>query len=275
MTISIGLIPNNEAVMLIQDSEVTYPGVGFTQDIYRKIQEIDKHAVVGVTGRPILANEILELIKGEQYKSSRELSDKVEQAYHQVRNKHLQRGFLAKYGFSDIRDVIAPPQGVQINPKVVDEILHIANNANNFFTLDLMLATNYESPLIYITEFPGSTALFSNLKDYAVSGSGGIMALEKMGAELENYRWQKELSIDEGIDILMKAGKASEKHVGVGGPFEIVYIEKQKDGTKVIRPDQKKINMVMYLFPLEIKEDIMKEAISKMRDKDGEFSKGF
>lgn len=266
MTISIGLIPNRETLMLIQDSEVSYSGVGFTQDIYKKIKDINNSSVTGVIGSPVIANEVIELVRENQYRSGKELSDKVEQAYHQVRAKHLQRGILAKYGFSDIREVIAHQQGVHIDPRISEEVIKAANNQNSFFSLDLMLATNYNNPLLYIVTFPGSSLLYSNVKDYAVSGSGSIMAVEKMGVELENYRWQKELSIDEGIDILMKAGKASEKHAGVGGPFEIVYLIKEKKDTKIIRPDQKKINMIMYILDLEIKEDIMAEAIKKMRD---------
>lgn len=268
MTISIGLIPDKDTVMLIQDSEVTYPTLGFTQDIYKKIKEIDNYAVAGVIGIPVLANEITELVKEERgrHKSGRDLSDRLEQAYHSVRVRHLQRGVLAKYGFSDIREVIAPPQNVQLNPNVVEEVLNASNNKNQFFSLDLMLATNYDKPLIYRVMFPGVSILHSDVKEYDVSGSGTIMAIEKMGVELENYRWQKELSIDEATDVLMKAGKASEKHVGVGGPFEIVYITKKEKETKIVRPDQKKINMIMYLYPLEIKEGTLSEAIKQMRD---------
>lgn len=267
MTISIGLIPNKETVMLIQDSEVSYTSLGFTQDIYKKIQDIDNSSVTGVIGNPTIANEVIELVREGQYKSSGELSDRVEGSYHEVRTRHLKRGVLSKYGFSDIREVVAHPQGVQIDPRVSEEILRAANNENKFFSLDLMLATNYDRPLLHIVTFPGKSLLFSSTKDYAVSGSGSIMAVEKMGVELENYRWQKELSVDEGIDVLLKAGKASEKHVGVGGPFEIVYVTREQKEVKIVRPDQKKINMITYLFPLEIKESIMTKAIKKMRDK--------
>lgn len=271
MTISIGLIPNRETVMIIQDAEATYPGVGFTQDIYRKIKEIDGNAVTGVIGMPLIANEIIDLVKETPSKSGRELSDKVEQAYHLVRNRHLQRGVLAKYGFSDIKELVMTPQNMQVNSNVVEEVLKIANNQNNFFSLELMLATNYERPLLYITTFPGVSFLHSEIKDYAVSGSGSTMGLEKMGVELKNYRWKNALSIDEGMDILMKAGKASEKHIGVGGPFEIVYITKQNKESQLVRSNQKKINMVMYLLELnegqnEIEEEVMNEAITKMRN---------
>lgn len=266
MTISIGLIPNKDTVMLIQDSEVSYERIGFTQDIYKKIREIDNSSAAGIIGYPALANEILELIKEGQYKSGRELSDRVEHAYHAVRAKHLQRGVLAKYGLSDIKDVIAPPQNVHIDPRIADEVIKMANNENHYFSLDLMLATNYDKPLLYLVRFPGISLLSNNTKDYAVSGSGSIMALERMGVELENYRWQKDLSIDEGTDVLMKAGKASEKHVGVGGPFEIIYITKQEKETKIIRPDEKKINMIMYLLDLNVKEKIMEETIKQMRN---------
>ena len=265
MTISVGLIPNGETVMLIQDAEVSYRRVGFTQDIYKKIKDIDSSSVTGVIGYPFIANEIIELTKESQYRSGRELSDKVEQAYHTVRIKHLFRGVLAKYGFTDVKEVIAPHQGVNINPHVVEEVLELTNNQNDFFSLDLMLATNYDKPLLYLVSFPGSSVLYNNIKDYTVSGSGTIMAVEKMGVELENYRWQSELSLDEGIDILMKAGKASEKHAGVGGPFEIVYISRQEKEVRVTRPDQKKINMIIYIMDLGIKENIMSEAIKQMR----------
>ncbi|MDO8508976.1 MAG: hypothetical protein Q7S27_04805 [Nanoarchaeota archaeon] len=266
MTISIGLIPNNNTVMLIQDAEGTYQGIGFTQDIFKKIQELDDSSITGVIGSPVLGNEIIQLVKENQYRSGKELSDKVEQSYHNIRAKHFQRGVLAKYGFSDIREVIAPQQGTVINHHVVEEVLKASNNTNGFFSLELMLATNYDNPLLYLVGFPGTSLLFNNIKDYAVSGSGQIMAIEKMGVELENYRWKKELSLDEGIDVLMKAGKASEKHTGVGGPFEIVYLQRKKDEMKIIRPDQKKINMVMYLLDLNVNEAIMEETIKKMRD---------
>ena len=137
MTISIGLIPNKETLMLIQDAEVSYQGLGFTQDIYKKIKEIDSSSVTGVIGSPLIANEIIEIVKENQYRTGRELSDKVEQAYSFVRAKHLQRGVLVKYGFSDIREVIAPQQGININPHVLEEVLKTSNNQNDFFSLEL------------------------------------------------------------------------------------------------------------------------------------------
>lgn len=132
--------------------------------------------------------------------------------------------------------------------------------------LELMLATNLERPQLYRVEFPGRGHLEDNVKMYSVSGSGAIMAIDKMGEELERYRWQRELSIDEGIDVLLRAGKASEKHFGVGGPFDITYITREEGKNKIVKPDQKKINMVMYLFPLGVKDKVMKDSITRMRD---------
>jgi hypothetical protein len=67
MTICIGLIPNDKTVMLLQDSEVTYEGIGFTQDIVDKIKLVNDKAIAGVIGIPHLANEVLEHISGKHY----------------------------------------------------------------------------------------------------------------------------------------------------------------------------------------------------------------
>lgn len=265
MTISIGLIPNEQTVMLIQDAEATYQEVWFTQDILKKIKDINEHSVTGVIGSPIIANEVVDMVQGRPCSSSRELQDTIEQAYHAVRTRHLQRGILSKYGLNDVREVIAPPKDIQIDPAVREEVLNVVNNRDRFFSLDLMLAMNYDKPVLYTVQFPGVGMLENNIKGYMVSGSGSIMAIDRMGVELENYRWKKELTIDEGIDVLMKAGKVSEKHIGVGGPFEIVYITREQK-PKIQRPNQKKINMIMYLYPLQITEETMAEAIQKMRD---------
>jgi hypothetical protein len=266
MTISIGLIPNENTAMLIQDSEGSYIGLGFEQDIFKKIRDIDKSSITGVIGSFTTANETLELVSGRQFKSSFELRDNLEQAYHAVRKRHLERGTFQKYGFSDIREIIAPPREIQIDPAVRDEILNSANDKNHSFSLEFMLASNYNQPQLSKLEFPGISHLFNNPKDYTVGGSGSILAIEKMGSVLKNYRWQNTLSNDEGIEILMKAGNASEQHTGVGGPFEIVYVTKIEGKPKIIRPDRKKINMVMYIQNLTTDEETITESIKKMRD---------
>lgn len=266
MTISIGLIPNEKTVMLMQDSEISYKSLGFTQDIYKKIKQLDNSSVTGVIGNPLVGNEIIEIVQIRNYETAKSLIDIVEDAYHRIREEKIQRGVLRKYGFNNIREVTQPQTGTQIDPEAKQEILNAINNRNGYFALDLMLAINKEKPLLYTISFPGAGTLENNVKGYTVSGSGSIMAIEKMGVELENYRWQKELSIDEGIDILLRAGKASEKHEGVGGPFEIAYITEKEGKTEITNPDQKKINMIMYLYPLKIKEEIMIESIKKMRD---------
>ncbi len=268
MTICIGLIPNERTVMLMQDSEISYERLGFTQDIFNKIKVINNDAIVGVIGNPLAANEVLELVTGREYKQSRELRGTLEDAYHAVRKEKLLKGVLKKYGFSDLREVLQPQKETAIDPAVREEVLKAANDYDNGMGLTMMLATNLEQrPQLYQIVFPGRGALENNVKMYTVSGSGTIMALDKMGEELEKYKWQPKLSIDEGIDVLLRAGKASEKHAGVGGPFDITYITRGENGqNEIVKPDQKKINMVVYLFPLHVKEKILIEAIVRMRD---------
>ncbi len=247
----------------MQDSEVTYEGIGFTQDIVDKIKQVNNEVIAGVIGIPHLANEVLEHISGKQYKNAKELRDFTEEAYHAVREEKLVKGVLRKYGFRNIREVTQPPKEVTIDQAVRDEILRAAND----YPLSLMLATTLDHPQLYLINQPGRGHFENNMKLYLVSGSGSVMAIDKMGEELERYRWQPKLSIDEGIDVLLRAGKASEKHQGVGGPFDITYITQSEDGkNKVVKPGQKKINMVMYLFPLSIDEKIMMEVIARMRD---------
>ena len=42
---------------------------------------------------------------------------------------------------------------------------------------------------------------------------------------------------------------------------------KDKEGnSQIVKPDIKKINMVMYLFPYKIKEKVMSQSIKMMRD---------
>lgn len=267
MTICIGLIPNEKTVMLMQDSEISYEGVGFTQDIVNKIKRIDNHSIVGVIGIPIIANEVLAYVARKQYRQAKEIRDVLEEAYHTVREEKLHKGLLRKYGFKHIREITQPAKETNIDPSVREEALRFAGNENRSFNLSLMLATNLECPQLYSIDFPGCGHLENNAKMYSVRGSGSIMAIDKMGEELDKYKWQRELSIDEGIEVLLRAGKASEKHQGVGGPFDITYVTNSEDGkSKVVKPDQKKINMVMYLFPLGIDEKTMLEAIIRMRD---------
>lgn len=267
MTICIGLIPNSKTVMLIQDSEVSYQQLGFTQDIFNKIKEIDKNSITGVIGSALIGNEVLEKVRGQEYESSKKLRDAVEKAYHCVRDEKLHKGVLAKYGIQDIREVTQTREGVKVDPAVREDVLKAANDQDQGMGLSMMLASNIDRPQLYAVSFPGVGRLEDNVKMYLVSGSGAILAIDQMGEELERYRWQKEISIDEGIDVLMRAGKRSEKHMGVGGPFEITYITKDdKGGTSIVRPDQMKLNMVMYLFPLKPDHDVMMGCIEQMRD---------
>ncbi len=267
MTICIGLIPNDKTAMLLQDSEISYEGIGFTQDIFNKIKVLSNQAIAGVIGRPHVANEVLAHVGGRTFTLSRELRDFVEEAYHLVREEKLVKGVLRKYGFRNIREVTQPPKEANIDPSVREEVLKACNDQDGHFGLSLILASNFGSPELYAVGFPGRGLLENNVKMYAVSGSGSVMAIDKMGEELEKYKWQRELSIEEGIDVLLRAGKASEKHQGVGGPFDITYVTKREDGqTRVVKPDQKKINMVMYLLPLQAEERVMREVINRMRD---------
>jgi hypothetical protein len=271
MTISIGLIPNDRTVMLIQDSEMSFQSLGFTQDIINKIKQIDDNSMVGVIGNPLFGNEVIEVARSRKHTTGKSLRDTMEDAYHLVRDDKIQKGVLRQYGLSNIRQVTQPEGGVQIDSGIRNEIIDAVNGKRMGMSLDLMLASNYKRPELYTLGFPGVGRLQNDIKMYDVSGSGSIMAIEKLGEELEKYRWEKELSIDEGIDVLMRAGKASEKHEGVGGPFDITYVTREKgnDGkVKVIKPDQKKINMVMYLLPLNIDEQIVSDSIAKMRDVD-------
>ncbi|MBI5880590.1 hypothetical protein HZB90_00495 [archaeon] len=270
MTICIGLIPNKKSVMLIQDSEISYRSLGFTQDIFNKIRDIDNTALVGVLGNPLIANEIIELARKGDYETSKGLRDAVEAAYHTVREDKLRKDALLKYGFRDLRDVTQPHKDVQIDPSVREAVLRAANDYDGgLMGVELVLASNIEEPQLYRVTFPGVGALQNCAKMYIVSGSGTIMAIDKMGEELEKHRWKPELTDDEGIDILLRAGKAAEKHTGVGGPFEIKYITKAEDGkTRIVTPDQRKINMVMYLFPLGVKQKVMSGCIARLRSPD-------
>jgi len=253
--------------MLMQDSELSYEGIGFTQDIFNKIKKIDDTSVVGVIGVPAIANEVLAHITGRQYNQDKEIRDFFEEAYHSVREEKLYKGLLRKYGFRNIREITQLPKETTVDPSVREEVLRFAGNESRIFNLSLMLATNHQQPQLYTIGFPGCGYLENNVKLYSVQGSGSIMAIDKMGEELDKYKWQKELSINEGIEVLLRAGKASEKHQGVGGPFDITYVTSSENGkSKVVKPDQKKINMVMYLFPLGVDEKIMLEAITRMRD---------
>jgi hypothetical protein len=269
MTICIGLIPNKNSVMLIQDSEVSYLQLGFTQDIFNKIRDIDSRSITGVIGSSLIGNEVLEKVRGGKYETSKSLRDAVEEAYHYVREEKTVKAVLSKYGFRSMRDVTMAPKEVMVDPMVREELLKAANDHDNGFGLSLMLASNIDRPQLYAVSFPGVGRLEDNVKMYLVSGSGTILAIDQMGEELERYRWQKELSIDEGIDVLMRAGKRSEKHTGVGGPFEITYISKDTAGAaRIVRPDQKKINMVMYLFPLGVDKEVMLGCIERMRNEE-------
>ena len=253
--------------MLIQDSEISYEGIGFTQDIFNKIKTVNDDTIVGVIGNSWNANEVLAQVTQRQYSNSKELRDYVEEAYHTVREDKLTKSILLKYGFRNIREVMNPPKEANIDPMVREEVLKAANDQGLNFGLSLMLATNLDQPQLYSVIFPGRGFMENNVKMYAVNGSGSVMAIDKMGEELDKYKWERELSIDEGIDVLLRAGKASEKLQGVGGPFDITYVTRGEDGkNKVIKPDQKKINMVMYLFPLGIGENVMMETITKMKD---------
>jgi hypothetical protein len=263
MTISIGLIPNRDTVMLIQDAEGSYTGLGFEQDIFSKIKGLNPSSIAGIIGSFTEANETVELIRGTQPNSGLELRTIAENAYHEVREKHFFNSVLRKYGFNNIREVTSPSNGVQVDPSVKDDILRKLNTPLQF---SLMLASNYGGPELVSVDFPGDGKLLNEIKEYGVGGSGYIMAIEKMGVELAKYRWKKELSIDEGIDVLMKAGKASELHTGVGGPFEIVYVSKQKEKSVIVNPDRRKINMVIYLLDQSIEEETINEAIGRMRD---------
>lgn len=266
MTIAIGLIPNEDTVMLLQDSQISYMSLGFTQDIFHKIKAINDNAIAGIIGNPLFANELIEMVSTRTYETPAALRTAVEDAYHAVREKKLIYGVLRKYGFSHPREVFQPATGTTIDPAVKEEVLHAIHDESSY-GLTVMLASKIGKPQLYTVSFPGSGYLESNLKMYQVSGSGSIMAIEKMGEELKQYRWQSSLTIDEGIGILMRAGKASEKHTGVGGPFDITYLTKESEGNvKVVKPDQKKINMVMYLFPLGIDQKVVLEAIVRMRD---------
>ncbi len=264
MTIAIGLIPNDKTVMLIQDSEASYPMLGFTQDIVHKIKPIKDGAVVGIIGHPFYANEIVEAAQKGSYDDDKSLRIALEETYHNVREEKFSKGVLRLFGFQNMREF--SQANSQIDPAVREQIMKAVNTPSNF-GVELLLASNIKQPQLYYIQYPGTGHLEDSIKMYQAGGSGTIMAVDKMGEELERYRWQKELSIDEGIDVLMRAGKAAEKHTGVGGPFEIAYISRGDDSkTKVVRPDQKKINMVMYMFPLNADPKVLLDCIERMRD---------
>tara|TARA_Y100000310_G_C20597820_1_gene771414 strand:- start:233 stop:1126 length:894 start_codon:yes stop_codon:yes gene_type:complete len=269
MTICIGLIPNNDTVMLLQDAEVSYKSLGFEQDLVNKIKKINDKSISGVIGNPRFANNVLSRIIGNSYEGDIELKKSVEEAYHNAREENLSNSLLRKYGFSHIREVTQPKDGASIDPHVREEVLKVANDYNGeYFGLELMLASNINAPQLCTIRFPGTGDPENNIKMYNVSGSGSIMAIDKLGEDLRKYRWRNELTIDEGIEILMRAGKESEKHSGVGGPFDIMYLTKEGGESRVVRPDKRKTNMVMYLFPHaeKIGHPLMEECIKKMRD---------
>ena len=268
MTISIGLIPNDKTVMLLQDSEISYPSLGFTQDLFNKIKPVDNTSLAGIIGDMRIANVVIDYLKNIKPTSSKELREYLEEVYHKVIEDKLNKGVLKTYGFKDIREVSQPHKETMVDQEVRSKVLNSAEG--NDTKLEVMLISNIDEPQIYTVGFPGTGRLENNIKMYDVSGSGTILAINKLGEELEKYRWKSELSINEGIDVLMNAGKEAEKHTGVGGPFDIKYITKDDKGeNKIVTLDQKKINMVMYLLPFNIDKNIMNKSIDYMlRDND-------
>jgi len=255
--------------MLLQDSAGTISTLSFEHDIYTKIKKLNDNVLVGMSGSPSLGNEVVELLRELPFETAREARAAAEHAYHSVREEKLNQEFLRPNGFKNIREVTTPAPGAPIDPTVRERIFQVLGpKGREEFSLDLVLALNYGRPQLYSVAFPGVGLLDDGPKECAVRGSGSILAIDKMGEELESYKWQPELSLDEGLEVLMRAGKASEKHQGVAAPFDIRYISKKGKGVKYVRLDPLKLNMVMYVAPLIGKENGkgMGQYVARMKD---------
>jgi len=262
MTICVGFIPNKKTAMLMQDSEVTYPGIDLTQDIAEKILPINNYAIAGRIGNPLYAEEILDLLKRSgDIKDPLELKAKLEDAYHEIRNRKFIVGILRQFGFNDIKEVSAS----NIDPEIRRAILEKAGNPQGF-GVEIMIAYNYNEPGLYIINFPGTATMTKETKGYFAWGSGGIKAIDIMGNVLERFRWQSDLSLEDAVLTLIDAGIASEKHTGVRRPFRISYVTRDiPEGFKAEEPrigtlDTKMLNMVLHTKP-NTNEEVIRDAV--------------
>ena len=262
MTICIGFIPNKKTAMLMQDSEVTYPGIDLTQDIAEKIVSINSYAIAGRIGVALYAEEILDLLKRSgDIKDSLELKARLEDAYHTIRSRKFTVGILRQFGFNDVKDISAP----NVDPEIRKVILEKAGNPQGF-GVEIMVAYNYDGPGLYIVSFPGTAIMTKETKGYFASGTGGIKAIDIMGNVLERFRWQSDLSLEDAVLTMIDAGIASEKKTGVKRPFRISYVIRdipegfKVEESKIETLDTKMLNMVLHAKP-HTNEEVIRDAV--------------
>jgi len=265
MTVCIGLIPNKQTSMLMQDSEVTYSGVALHQDIASKVHKVSENAVVGIIGDPHPALEMLELLEENPVTNPRDLCTRLEDVYHTVRGRKFDLGILRKHGFSNIREVLSP----QVDSDFRKTILAALDN-RDAFVVNLMLAYHFGSPGLYHINYPGIGSLENQVKMYQVDGSGSLSAADIVGNALTRYRWQPELTLSEAVLTMIDAGIASEKHTGVQRPFRISYVSREvpehetEPQSVVCGLDTKMLNMIIHAQPYARQENVLQDAVARL-----------
>ncbi|MFC1686232.1 hypothetical protein ACFLZZ_04415 [Nanoarchaeota archaeon] len=262
MTISIGLIPNKDLVMLMQDSEGTLLNLMLTQDIMNKIKQVNDQAIAGVIGNPYSADEVLEKLAKKNYDSAINLREGLENAFHEVREKKFRDGVLRKYGFSHIREITSPATPIDEGVKRII----LEKNDKDGLGARLMLCSNYKKPEIYTVGYPGEGHLVTGVKVGDFSGSGTIKSVDIVGSALEEYKWETSLNKKQAVHVLLKAAIGSKKHEGVGGIFDLKYLEKVDDKSKIITLEPRKLNMALYALEHKASDETVSDCIDKVLD---------
>lgn len=266
MTIAIGLIPDNDTVLLMQDSRTSW-GNFVHADTARKMTSISDNILLGHAGSPYLGEEVAQFLKQHTYTDSLKLRAVAQEGYQSVREQSLIQGVVKRYGFSHPREILQPAQGSTINPNVVEGLLRAMNDPAGF-PLDVILASIIEGPQLTLVNYPGVSVVQTHPKTYMVAGSGTPLAIERVNDIMANYVWSDQVTIEEGIECLLYAGIACKKSPTVGGPLEIAGLRRVGKNVEPIRPDRRKTNMVVYCIEQKVSGDTLFEIIAKMHNPD-------
>jgi len=226
LTLCAGLIPNENSVVLLQDSLGIIPRTGQQRSLETKIRDINSHAFFGIAGDPYFANELSDRMYGHDFDNEEDFKKFIKKSYNDLHLEKVMDEFLL-YFFNDEDYFRGLFEANKLPPALDAEYKARINDAAGERP-DIMVISNISKPVIYKVGV-GTIKPEYNVMERLSTGSASAPFETFMGEH--KYRLNRtgkfKLSTLEGIETLLRVADPTSRATStIGPPFDIVYVER-------------------------------------------------
>tara|TARA_Y100000310_G_scaffold345052_1_gene461419 strand:- start:10123 stop:11025 length:903 start_codon:yes stop_codon:yes gene_type:complete len=227
MTICTGFIPNNDTVILLQDSIGIVPSSGQQRSLETKIRDINDRSFFGIAGDPYFANEIAREISGKSFDATKDLEQYCLNTYSNLHYDKLMKGFLPYFGNDrEYFKTLLERDNVPVD--LMKEYRARVNDAADERP-DIMVISYIDGPSIYKINV-GRQLLENNVGEWLSTGS----AAKQFDQNMTNYKYDLDrkgtakLDVLQGIEALLRVAEPTSRTSStIGPPFDVVYVERK------------------------------------------------